>query len=383
MQVPVHGSLLGEDDWKSLEQAVAKRWLTAGLYTHQFESALAARFGRRHALFVNSGSSANLLAMSALELPKGSEVITSACAFPTTVNPIIQCGLVPVFVDCEPGTWNIDTTQLEAALSDKARAVVVCHTLGNPVDIAPIRPFCLNHHLYLIEDCCDAAGATYHGGYEVGYWADFSTYSFYPAHQLTTGEGGAVLTDNPRLAKIAASYRDWGRDCWCEPGKDDTCGKRFAGEYDHKYTYSRIGYNLKATDLQAAIGLSQLGKLDEFVHQRLWNWEYLLERMDDLPIVLPKETPNSNPSWFGFAFGTEDRNELARYLDSHGVGNRPLFAGNITRQPAYKDVAYRVVGDLHNSDYAFENVIWVGCWPGLTREQLDYTVEAIRGYFRT
>jgi CDP-6-deoxy-D-xylo-4-hexulose-3-dehydrase len=382
MHVPVHGSCLDDSDWAELQKAVDAKWLTAGPYTHKFEQALQTRFGRRHALFVNSGSSANLVAMSALELPKGSEVITSACAFPTTVNPIVQCGLVPVFVDCEPGTWNIDTSKLDAAYSDKVKAVVVAHTLGNPVNLEKIALFCLHHDLYLIADGCDAAGAMY-GGKQALSWGCISTLSFYPAHQITTGEGGAVLTDDPKLAKIARSYRDWGRDCWCEGGHDNTCGKRFAGEYDHRYTYSHIGYNLKPLDLQAAIGLSQLGKLDEFVHQRLWNWEYLLERMDDLPIVLPKETPNSNPSWFGFAFGTEDRNELARYLDSHGVGNRPLFAGNITRQPAYKDVAYRVVGDLHNSDYAFENVIWVGCWPGLTREQLDYTVEAIRGYFRT
>lgn len=399
MNVPVHGSSLDERDWAALHAAVDKHWLTAGLYTHEFEKALAQKFNRCHALFVNSGSSANLLAVTALELPKGSEVITAACAFPTTVNPIIQCGLIPVFVDCEPGTWNIDTTQLEAALSNKTRAVVVCNTLGNPVNMGFYALFQKAYGIKIIEDCCDAAGATF-GGYPVGRWADISTYSFYPAHHITTGEGGAVLTDDPKLAKIARSYRDWGRDCWCPTGHDNTCGKRFAGEYDHKYTYSRIGYNLKATDLQAAIGLSQLSKLDKFVEKRRENWKYLFDRLTKLfprtydsyldyrfdgtmpPIFFPHATPNSCPSWFGFAFGTERRNELARYLDVHGVGNRPLFAGNITRQPAYKDVEYRVVGDLHNSDYAMDHVLWIGCWPGLTKEQLDYSIQTLHDYFK-
>jgi len=380
MIVPVHGSMLGDDDWAALHAAVDKHWLTAGLYTHEFEKALAQKFNRRHALFVNSGSSANLLVMTALELPKGSEVITCACAFPTTVNPIVQCGLIPVFVDCELGTWNIDTSQLEVALSNKTRAVMVCHTLGNPCDMLLVYKFCTKHNLRLIEDCCDAAGAMY-GGEAVGTWGDFSTYSFYPAHHITTGEGGAVLTDNPRLAKITASYRDWGRACWCETGKDNTCGKRFEGKYDHKYTYDHIGYNLKATDLQAAIGLSQLDKLDSFIEKRYRNWAYLLDRLKELPIQLPIPTWGSQPSWFGFAFGVEKRNELARYLDAHGVGNRPLFAGNIMRQPAYKDVEYRVVGDLHNSNYAMDHVLWIGCWPGLTREQLDYSIEVIHEFF--
>ena len=379
--VPVHGWIMDDTDWQALHDAVDAHWLTDGPRTRAFEKALAARFGRRHAMFVNSGSSANLLAMAALELPKGSEVITCAAAFPTTVNPIIQCGLVPVFVDCEPGTWNIDTRQLDAALSDKTRAVMVCHTLGNPVDIGTIRPFCLNNRLPLIEDCCDAAGATYHGGWKLGHFADFSTYSFYPAHQITTGEGGAVLTDNASLAKIAASYRDWGRDCWCSTGHDDTCGRRFDGDYDHKYTYSRIGYNLKATDLQAAVGLTQLSKLDEFVNKRRANFQYLHNMLIGLPLFFPIATPNSSPSWFGFAFGVEDRNGLARYLDRHKIGNRPLFAGNITRQPAYKDVEYRVIGDLPIADYVHEHVLWIGCWPGLTKEMLDYTIEVIHGYF--
>lgn len=385
MNVPVHGSNLDSDDWDILHEAVNNHWLTAGKYTHVFEQALQACFQRRHAMFVNSGSSANLLALTALELPKGSEVITSACSFPTTVNPIVQCGLVPVFVDCEPGTWNIDTGQLEAAFSDKTRAVIVTHTLGNPVDLHMIGRFITKHNLFLIEDCCDAAGATYNG-MQVGCWGDLSTYSFYPAHQITTGEGGAVLTDDPKLAKILKAYRDWGRDCWCETGHDNACGNRFAGEYDHKYTYSRIGYNLKATDLQAALGVSQIAKLDKFVERRRENWMYLRKRLtpytDQFPCVLPSKTPNSDPSWFGFAIGVERRNELARHLDKHGIGNRPLFAGNITRQSAYNGVEYRISGDLRNSDYAMEHVLWVGCWPGLTNEQLDYTIETIRQFYR-
>jgi CDP-6-deoxy-D-xylo-4-hexulose-3-dehydrase len=382
IKVPVHGSMLDKDDWASLQAAVDSHWLTAGHYTHEFEQALCKKFNRRFALFVNSGSSANLLAVAALELPKGSEVIVSACAFPTTVNPIIQCGLVPVFVDCEPGTWNIDTTQLEAALSEKTRAVIITHMLGNPVNIDGLNTFFyhMGPGIKLIEDCCDAAGAAYQG-YPVGSWGHFSTYSFYPAHQITTGEGGALLTDDPKLYKIARSLRDWGRDCWCETGQDNTCGKRFAGEYDHKYTYSRIGYNLKATDLQAAIGVTQLAKLDWFVAQRLANWNYLYKGLADLPIIPPKATPNSAPSWFGFAFGLEKRNGLARYLDTHGVGNRPLFAANITRQPAYKDSDCRIVGDLVHSNYAHDHVLWIGCWPGLTHEQLDYSIEIIRDFY--
>jgi dTDP-4-amino-4,6-dideoxygalactose transaminase len=384
LNVPVHGSMLDAADHSALIAACGGSaqalWLTAGPRTAAFEKALCERFNRRYALFCNSGSSANLLAMSALELPKGSEVITAACAFPTTVNPIIQCGLVPVFVDCEPGTWNIDTSQLEAALSDKTRAVVVTHMLGNPVR-AEAYDWTDRHNIPLISDSCDASGARISGN-EVTTFGRITTLSFFPAHQITTGEGGAVLTDDPKLAKIAASYRDWGRACWCEPGHDNTCGKRFAGGYDHKFTYDRIGYNLKATELQAAIGLSQLDKLDGFVAKRRANWQYLYDGLKDLPITLPIATPNSKPSWFGFAFGTEDRNVLARYLDAHSIGSRPLFAGNVLRQPAYTNIVRRVVGDLHNSDYAMDSVLFVGCWPGLSTEQLDYSIQTIRDWFK-
>ncbi len=396
MNVPVHGWTTDDTDWEALHKAVDAHWLTAGPSTLAFEKALQEQFGRQRALILNSGSSANMLAVTALELPKGSEVITSAVAFPTTVNPIVQCGHIPVFVDCELGTWNIDTTQLEAALSDKTRAVIVTHTLGNPCNMLEVYKFCAEHDLRLVEDVCDAAGATY-GGMPVGTWGDFSTYSFYPAHQITTGEGGALLTDNARLARVAVSYRDWGRDCWCPTGQDNTCGKRFEGEYDHKYIYSHIGYSLRATDLQAAIGLTQLARISSFVEKRRENWKYLFSGLNKVfprtyqnlldydrgvmpPIFFPNATLNSSPSWFGFAFGVEKRAELARYLDARGVCNRPLFAGNIIRQPAYKDVEYRVVGDLHNSDYVHDHVLWIGCWPGLTKEMLDYTIEVLHGF---
>jgi CDP-6-deoxy-D-xylo-4-hexulose-3-dehydrase len=386
MKVPVSGMVLDFNDYQNMEDAVAEIYRThetRGVWVDRFERALEQKFNRRFALFCNSGSSANLLALAALELPKGSEVITCATAFPTTVNPIIQLGLVPVFVDCEPGTWNIDATQLESALSPRTQVVMVCHTLGNPANMDVISAFAKRYSLSIIEDCCDAAGAMYNG-WQVGTWGDLSTYSFYPAHQITTFEGGAVLTDDPKLAKVVASFRDWGRDCWCDPGVDNTCGKRFDGDYDHKYTYSRIGYNLKQTGLHAAAGVSQLARLDEFVQKRRENWEYLTQGlwlcgMGDMQ--LSHATPNSSPSWFGFAFGTEDRNGLAKYLDEHNVGNRPLFAGNITRQPAYKDVDFRVVGDLRNSDYTHRHILWVGCWPGLTKEMLDHTIQVIHEFY--
>jgi CDP-6-deoxy-D-xylo-4-hexulose-3-dehydrase len=386
--VPVTGMVLDMNDSASALAAVGELFdthETRGKYVDLFERALEEKFNRRFALFCNSGSSANLLALAALELPKGSEVITCATAFPTTVNPIIQLGLVPVFVDCEPGTWNIDTNQLEAALSDKTRAVMVAHMLGNPVNIRAIydvleKPENYKYDLSVIFDCCDAAGAKYEDC-EITSFGAISTLSFYPAHQITTFEGGAVLTDNPRLAKVVASFRDWGRDCWCEPGKDNTCGKRFDGDYDHKYTYSRIGYNMKQTGLHAAVGITQLEKLDEFVQKRRENFHYLSDGLKDLPLEFPRRTENSIPSWFGFAFGVEKRNELARFLDAHKIGNRPLFAGNITRQPAYKNETYRKIGDLPNANYVHEHVLWVGCWPGLTKEMLDWTIEVIHEFF--
>lgn len=379
--VPVSGKVLDEADRASLRQACDELWLTEGHFTDEFESALEVKFDRRFALMCNSGSSANLLALAALELPKGSEVITCAAAFPTTVNPIVQLGLVPVFVDCEPGTWNLDTRKLETAYSGKTRAVMAAHMLGNPLDMHRLMEFCTLHSLPLVCDCCDSAGATY-AGRQVVSLGTLSTLSFYPAHQITTGEGGAVLTDDPKLAKIVTSLRDWGRDCWCPPGQDNTCGKRFAGGYDHKYTYSRIGWNLKSTDLQAAVGITQLWKLDRFVGMRRKNWFYLYNQLGDLPIEMTDLVNGVDISPFGFALGCERRDELARFLDEHKIGNRPLFAGNITRQPAYKDVDYKVAGGLANADFAHDHVLWIGCWPGLTTEQLDYVVRVIHDFFQ-
>lgn len=375
------GMVLDEADHEMLRKACDSMLICGGPFISEFEQGLQKRFNRRHASFVNSGSSANLLAVTALELPKGSEVITCACAFPTTVNPIIQCGLIPVFVDCEWGTWNIDVGKLEEALSPKTRAVMICHTLGNPCNMAEIDLFCLKNRLCLIEDCCDAAGSTYNG-HQVGEWGEFSTYSFYPAHQMTTGEGGALLTNSPRLSKVAESYRDWGRDCWCKEGEDNTCGKRFDSGYDHKFTTSRIGYNLKGTNLQAALGVSQLAKLDYFVQKRNENWDYLCDYLVDLPFQSSLWYPESKPSWFGFAMGVENRNDFARYLDANKIGNRPLFSGNILRHPAYKNIECRVVGDLDNSNYVYEHVLWIGVWPGITKEMLDYIILKIRGYFQ-
>jgi CDP-6-deoxy-D-xylo-4-hexulose-3-dehydrase len=382
------GMVLDEADHKMLRKACDSMLICGGPYIAEFEKGLQKRFNRRHASFVNSGSSANLLAVTALELPKGSEVITCACGFPTTVNPIIQCGLIPVFVDCEPGTWNIDTTKLEEAYSNKTRAVFVAHTLGNPVNMYSVTEFCITHDLFLISDCCDSAGAWYQRK-EVVSCSYISTLSFYPAHQITTGEGGAILTDDPKVAKIIDSYRDWGRACWCKEGCDNTCGKRFDGPVDHKFSYDRIGYNLKGTNLQAALGVSQLKKLDGFVQKRRENWQYLYENLEDLAgslwntnIVLPVAEPLSNPSWFGFAMGVPNRNEFARYLDAHKVGNRPLFAGNILRQPAYKNIECRVVGELKNADYAYEHCLWVGVYPAITKPMLDYMVDVIHAYFR-
>lgn len=374
------GMVLDEFDHDNLRKACDSMLICGGPFINEFEKVLKAKFNRDYAILCNSGSSANLLAMTTLELPKGSEVITCAASFPTTVNPIIQCGLVPVFVDCERGTWNIDISKLEEALSEKTRATVITHMLGNPVNVLEVEKFVLAHNLYLIYDCCDSAGATIYEQ-NVEFFGDIITLSFYPAHQITTGEGGAVLTNSPHFAKLIGSYRDWGRDCWCAPGCDNTCGKRFDSGYDHKFTYSRIGYNLASTNLQASIGVSQIKKLDSFVNKRFENWNYLYNGLKGLPIELPKATPNSRPSWFGFAFGTEKRNELARYLDLHKIGNRPLFAGNIVRQPAYKNIEHRISSSLPNSDYAMDNVLWVGCWPGITMEMLDYMIEKLRKYY--
>ena len=397
--VPVAGRVFDADDVTALVDSSLDFWLTAGRFATEFERDFAKAFGVRYSLLVNSGSSANLVALSCLTSPKlgeerlkpGDEVITVAAGFPTTVNPTIQNGLVPVFVDVDIPTYNIDVSQLEAALSPKTKAVMVAHTLGNPFDLASVTDFCKRHDLWLVEDCCDALGATYNGKH-VGTFGDLASCSFYPAHHMTMGEGGAVLTNTPRLKTLAESFRDWGRDCWCEPGKDNTCGKRFdwdnMGElpcgYDHKYIYSHVGYNLKVTDMQAAVGCSQLKKVPGFVAARRANFEALGNGLKPLEefFILPEATPNSEPSWFGFPLavrpgGPFDRNELVRHLDAQKIGTRLLFGGNLIRQPAYKDIAMRVVGELPNTDYIMHNVFWVGVYPGIDDARRQYMLDTI------
>ncbi|HLE92728.1 MAG TPA: lipopolysaccharide biosynthesis protein RfbH [Anaerolineales bacterium] len=380
MKVPISGQVTGKEEADNVMQVANSQSYGGFIWTNRFERGFARFMSAREAILCNSGSSANLLALAALELPKGSEVITTAVNFPTTVNCIIQLGLVPVFVDSDPKTLNnINMANVWEAISDKTRAVIMAHALGNPVDLSGICDW-----YPTIEDCCDAVGSTINGQM-VGRRGIMSTVSFYPAHHITTGEGGAVLTDSPRLRKVIESYRDWGRDCFCEPGKDNTCGKRFNYEVDHKYIYSRIGWNLKANDLAAAVGVAQLDRLEGFIQKRRENWAYLNEGLKDLPIEIVQATPGSNPSWFGFAFLTERRNELARYLDEHGVGSRPVMAGNLLRQPAYRKlingVDYRVVGNLDGADLIYERGIWIGVFPGITPDMRDYQVEVIRKYF--
>jgi len=396
--VPVSGKVIDASDIQAVVDSALDSWFTTGRFAQDFERKLARFVGVRSASLVNSGSSANLLAISALTSPKlgnrqlkpGDEVITVAAGFPTTVNPIIQNRLVPVFLDVTRPTFQVDVTQLEAALSSKTRAIIIAHTLGNVFDAEAVAAFAQKHDLWLIEDCCDALGSTLKGK-NVGTFGDIATVSFYPAHHITMGEGGAVLTDKPVLQALIDSFRDWGRDCWCEPGKDNTCGKRFdwqLGElpcgYDHKYTYSHIGYNLKATDMQAALGASQIEKLPYFIERRKENFRILhaaLEPYADV-LLLPEATPGSDPSWFGFPIGIRKdapftREALIRTLDAKKIGTRLLFGGNLLRQPAYEGCAYRVVGELPNSDFAMNNVFWIGVYPGLTKPMLDYVAEVI------
>jgi CDP-6-deoxy-D-xylo-4-hexulose-3-dehydrase len=396
--VPVSGKVFDADDVRALVDASLDFWLTAGRFSDRFESEFARTFGTRFCLLVNSGSSANLLALTCLTAPAlgrsrltpGDEVITAATGFPTTVNPILQNGLVPVFVDVSVPTYNIDVARLEAARGPRTRAVMVAHTLGNPFDLGAVTDFAQRHDLWLIEDCCDALGATY-GGQPVGTFGDLATCSFYPAHHITMGEGGAVMTNRPPLKKLAESFRDWGRDCWCAPGKDNTCGKRFGWQlgdlppaYDHKYTYSNIGYNLKATDMQAAVGLAQLAKLPGFLAARRRNFQHLLDGLrpyEDV-LILPEPTANADPSWFGFPIAVRPgaavtRDDLVHHLEANKIGTRLLFGGNLTRQPAYRDAHYRVVGDLTNADFVMNNVFWVGVYPGLTEAMLDFVITTI------
>jgi CDP-6-deoxy-D-xylo-4-hexulose-3-dehydrase len=396
--VPVSGRVFDDADLVSLVDASLDFWLTSGRFADAFERRFAKVFGRRHCILVNSGSSANLAAFSALTSPKlgsrrvkpGDEVITVAAGFPTTVNPIIQQRAVPVFLDVHVPTYNVDVTHLEDALSDRTRAVMIAHTLGNPFDLATVAAFCEEHDLWLVEDCCDAVGATY-GGRHVGSFGDLATTSFYPAHHITMGEGGAVITNRGKLKVLVESFRDWGRDCWCEPGKENTCGKRFDQQfgdlphgYDHKYVYSHIGFNLQLTDMQAAVGLAQLDKLDGFIATRRANFQLLQEGLAPLEeyLILPEATPNSEPSWFGFPLAIRpdaplDRKKLIAGLEGRGIATRLLFAGNLLRQPAYRNIEHRVVGELTNSDFVMNNALWLGVYPGLGEPQIDYIVEVL------
>jgi CDP-4-dehydro-6-deoxyglucose reductase, E1 len=363
-------------------------WLTTGRFADEFEKSFAKFFGRRHAHLVNSGSSANLLALSTLK--PGDEVITVAAGFPTTLNPIIQNRMVPVFVDITVPTYNIDVSRLEDAMSDRTAAVMIAHTLGNPFDLDAVVDFVQRHHLWLVEDCCDALGSTYKGR-QVGTFGDLTTVSFYPAHHMTMGEGGCVLEDRGLLKMLVDSYRDWGRDCWCDPGKSNTCGKRFGWEqgelpfgYDHKYTYSHIGYNLKVTDMQAAVGLAQLDKVSGFIEARRRNFALLYERLADMEqfLILPKATEGSDPSWFGFPMAVREdapftRSEAIAHLESRKISTRLLFGGNLIRQPAYLNIEHRVAGDLTNTDFVMNNVFWIGVYPGLTTAMIDYMAESL------
>jgi CDP-4-dehydro-6-deoxyglucose reductase, E1 len=397
--VPISGRVFDAADIQSLVDSSLDFWLTTGRFATQFEKEFAQFFGLRHAILVNSGSSANLLALTCLTSPKlgerqleaGDEVITVATGFPTTVNPMYQNNLVPVFVDVDIPTYNVDTTQLEAALSPKTKAIMIAHTLGNPFNVQIVSDFCKQHNLWLIEDCCDAVGAAYNGKL-VGRYGELATVSFYPAHHITMGEGGAVLTDQPVLKKLVESFRDWGRDCWCETGHDDTCGKRFDWQlgtlpqgYDHKFTYSHIGYNLKATDMQAAVGVSQLKKITGFIEHRRENFNYLMELLTPLQdyLILPEATPNSTPSWFGFPIFVRheapfSRDDAVRWLNHRKIGTRLLFGGNLIHQPAYRGKIYRTIGDLRRSDEVMNCVFWIGVYPGLTRPMLDYVGDMLK-----
>jgi CDP-6-deoxy-D-xylo-4-hexulose-3-dehydrase len=399
--VPVSGRVFDATELQTLVDSSLDYWLTTGRFAAQFEKEFASLIGLRYAILVNSGSSANLLALSALTSPQlgqkalkpGNEIITVAAGFPTTVNPIIQNNLVPVFVDIQIPTYNVEISQLELALSPKTRAIMLAHTLGNPFDLDRVTEFARQHNLWLIEDCCDAVGATYQGKH-VGTFGDLATVSFYPAHHLTMGEGGAVLTNQPKLKTLVESFRDWGRDCWCEPGDDNTCGKRFdwqLGElpygYDHKYTYSHIGYNLKVTDMQAAVGVAQLQKLPAFIEARRHNFAKLHAGLQDLQeyFILPEATPDSEPSWFGFPIAVRSdapffRNEIVHFLESRKIATRLLFGGNLVRQPAYRNVPHRVIGALENADFVMNQVFWIGVYPGLTDTMINFVLSSFHDF---
>jgi len=400
--VPPSGKVIGETELQYMVEASLDGWLTTGRFNDQFEKELAEFIGIKHLITVNSGSSANLVAFSTLTSPKlgpraikkGDEVIGVAAGFPTTVNPVIQFGAVPVFVDVDAKTHNIDADLIEAAITPKTKAIMLAHTLGNPFNLVKVKAICEKYHLWLVEDCCDALGAEF-AGKKVGTWGDIATLSFYPAHHMTMGEGGAVFTNDAKLASIAESFRDWGRDCYCKPGCDNTCGNRFSMQlgslpegYDHKYTYSHLGYNLKISDMQAACGVAQLKRLPEFIEKRNSNFEYLKSRLETISefIGVAEATENSTPSWFGFPITLAEntgvnRVDLIKYLDQCKIGTRLLFAGNLIRQPYFEGVEYRVVGDLTNTDISMNQTLWLGIYPGLGKEHLDYIAEKLEEFF--
>ncbi|KTT19291.1 lipopolysaccharide biosynthesis protein RfbH [Pseudacidovorax intermedius] len=400
--VPVSGKVIGEKELQYMVEASLDGWLTTGRFNAMFEEKLAHFLGVKHLITVNSGSSANLVAFSTLTSPRlgdraikqGDEVIGVAAGFPTTVNPILQFGAVPVFVDVDLNTHNIDASLIEAAITPKTKAIMLAHSLGNPFNLDVVVALCKKYNLWLVEDCCDALGATYNGQL-VGTFGDIATLSFYPAHHITMGEGGAVFTNNPELKLIAESFRDWGRDCYCPPGKDNTCNKRFCWKlgdlpegYDHKYTYSHLGYNLKISDMQAACALAQMDRVEEFIAARRANFNYLKEKLKSCEqfLHLPEATPNSNPSWFGFPLILKEdsgvkRVDLLSYLDENKIGTRLLFAGNLTRQPYMIGKNFRVSGTLERTDVVMNQTFWIGVFPALTTEHLDYIVAKLEEYF--
>jgi CDP-4-dehydro-6-deoxyglucose reductase, E1 len=398
--VPPSGKVMGATELKYMVDASLDGWLTTGRFNRKFEKKLSDFIGIKYLITVNSGSSANLVAFTTLTSPKlgdraikkGDEVIGVAAGFPTTVNPIVQFGAIPVFVDIDLGTHNIDVNLIEAAITPKTKAIMLAHTLGNPYNLEKVKALCDKYKLWLVEDCCDALGAEY-SGQHVGTFGDIATCSFYPAHHITMGEGGAVFTNSSELITIAESFRDWGRDCYCDPGCDNTCEKRFEQQfgglpkgYDHKYTYSHLGYNLKISDMQAACGLAQLERLPEFIKKRNENFAYLKSKLGGLTefIDLPKATKNSEPSWFGFPVTLKegvDRVELTQYLDGYKIGTRLLFAGNLTKQPYFKNIEYRIIGNLTNTDIIMNKTFWLGVYPGIGEEQLDYICKVLTEFF--
>lgn len=402
--IPVSGKLLDRRDLYSLIESSIDMWLTAGRFAEKFEEEFSKFLGVKYCSLTNSGSSGNLLAISALtshklgdrRLKKGDEVITGATCFPTTVTPIIQNGLVPVFIDIDIGTYNIDVNKIERAISNKTKAIFITHTLGNPFDLSKVCKICKKHNLWFIEDNCDALGSKFNSRF-TGTFGHLATHSFYPAHHITMGEGGTVVTNDEKLYHIVNSFRDWGRDCWCQPGEDNTCRRRFKWQlgnlpygYDHKYIYSHLGYNLKVTDMQAAVGLSQLEKLPFFIERRRENWQRLYAGLKEFEnfLILPRALENSKPSWFGFALSIKpdcgiSRNDLINYLESNKIGTRMLFAGNIIKQPAFtkQNIKYRVYGKLENTDFVMENTFWTGIWPGLDSICIEYMIKKFKEFF--